>query len=191
MPNPDQLNTWGGFAGDACEASYTGNGGGAVAFPQYDGSYDVYGDCYLDDLGQIQCRQLAQLEACDLPDTVGVSAYVPASPSNTTQRVLATLMERSGVHRVYQINIQDANGVNLGNAFNIRFDGLNCPELAPPPPPPPPPDTDGDGFLDVDDYCPTVAGRVEGCPDLDSYYAALTALGIDYQADGAFCFRAG
>lgn len=179
VPNPDQLNTWGGFAGDACEASYTGNGGGAVAFPQYDGTYTVYGDCYTDDLGQIQCRQLAQLDVCNLSDTDGSSAYVPTSASGTTQRVLVTLMERSNTHRVYQINIQDANGVNLGNAFNIRFDNVNCPQLAPPPPAPT--DSDGDGFLDLFDYCPTTAGSVEGCPTVAAYHAALTALGIDYQ----------
>lgn len=48
------------------------------------------------------------------------------------------------------------------------------PPHAPPPPPPPPPDTDGDGFLDAQDVCPTEPEDVDGtldqdgCPDPDN-----------------------
>ncbi len=43
--------------------------------------------------------------------------------------------------------------------------------VAPPPPPPPPPaDTDGDGVIDKNDKCPTVAGlaKYDGCPVPDT-----------------------
>jgi hypothetical protein len=160
--NADQLDTWGNGAGDACEETYIGMGsGGALAFPQHDGSYDVYGDCYTDVLGEIQCYLMARLPVCDLAATVGTSAYVPnpSSAAGSTQRVLATLMERKGPYRVYQLNIQDAQGFNLGSPFTITYENTDCPDY--------------DGFFGFDDYCPNTAGTFEGCPTYSAYMKAL------------------
>jgi OOP family OmpA-OmpF porin len=67
-----------------------------------------------------------------------------------------------------------------GNTNNHLFHSLGIAgniarkkEVAPPPPPiptvEPPKDTDGDGIIDAEDACPTVAGlaQFKGCPDTD------------------------
>lgn len=178
--NPDQLDTWGNGAGNACEETDIGIGsGGALAFPQHDGTYDVYGDCYLDAFSNVQCHQMARLSVCKLPGTVGTSVYVtnPSSGAGSTQRVLVTLLERRSQYRVYQLNIQDSQGFNLGSAFTITYQNFDCP--------------DNDGFIGFDDYCPNVAGRYEGCPThheyVNAYQIREAAWGPNYERD--YCRR--
>lgn len=79
--------------------------------------------------------------------------------TNFQYRVPVT--ERANYHFVSSIGV----GVNIGKK-----------KVPPPPPPPPPPvvvapkDTDGDGIIDNDDKCPTVAGVAKylGCPVPDT-----------------------
>jgi hypothetical protein len=143
VPCPDNAQEW----------VYTGTN--SRAFQQADGSYEVWGDCYLDEIENTQCRRLADLNLCDLPDMVGVSEYIPNLTPQTSLRVLVTLLERSDSQNIYQINVQDEQGFNISPAFNVTFgDAGVCPVIEPTATPPPPiPDQDGDGVPDVNDVC--------------------------------------
>jgi len=62
---------------------------------------------------------------------------------------------------------------SIGIASPLKDKKVPPPVVVAPPPPPPPPvekDTDGDGILDKNDKCPTVAGvaKYDGCPVPDT-----------------------
>jgi outer membrane protein OmpA-like peptidoglycan-associated protein len=64
------------------------------------------------------------------------------------------------------LDARDARVLTFGASVEAIFPTKH----EPPPPPPPPPDADGDGIIDSEDKCPTVAGPREngGCPDVDT-----------------------
>ncbi len=78
------------------------------------------------------------------------------------------------INSQYRMPITENGAYHLFHSFGIAGNiGKPRVTVVPPPPPPPvvekPKDTDGDGIIDAEDKCPTVAGiaSLQGCPDKD------------------------